>query len=93
MTRRPSGTGTTRRPRRLSGYSPNPSTFNTWLFQAEGIATYQKLFSGDSVIAGGCTPEAQMQMQPPAEQRASSQDTNGLFPPVFPDVLLPPLNP
>ena len=76
---------------RLDGYAPNPSTFNTWLFQAESIAIFQKLFQGDHVAAGRCGQEAQMQT--PAEQRRPAGETSGLFPAVFPDVISPPVNP
>ncbi len=76
---------------RLSAYTPNPSTFNTWLFQAETTARYSKQFSGDSIASGRCT-EATPQVQGQAIG-PKGQETSDMFPPVFPDVLLPPLNP
>jgi len=78
----------------LSAYRPNPSTFNTWLFQAEGTAPHRKLFPGDSVVQGRCAPPAQE--APVVQQVEQPQQTGGyreMFPPVFPDVLSPPLNP
>ena len=74
---------------RLSAYTPNPSTFNTWLFQAGSGAPYRKLFPGDSVVTGRCaqiTPDTT-----PIPQWTG--ETRDMFPPVFPDVLSPPLNP
>lgn len=76
---------------RLDGYAPNPSTFNTWLFQAESIAPYQKVFPGDSVATGKCAPETRQAS--PVAQTPQTGDTGGIFPPVFPGVLSPPLNP
>jgi hypothetical protein len=72
---------------RLRGYTPDPSTFNTWLFQAEGGATYRKLFSGDTAVSGRCPG-------PGAEpEKEKHQYEGGLFPAVFPGILSPPLNP
>ncbi len=70
----------------LGGFSPNPSTFSTWLFQAEGAAPYRRLFAGDSVVPGRCGAYGETA----AETRAYE---GGLFPPVFPQTLSPPLNP
>lgn len=76
---------------RLSAYTPNPSTFNTWSFQAEANAQFRRQFSGDSVVSGRCVQSIQqVQSQMVAQDR---QETSGTFPPVFPDVLMPPLNP
>ena len=73
---------------RLAAYTPNPSTFNTWLFQAESGAPYRKVFDGDAVAKGRCS---QAPAVTPMSQPAS--ETRDMFPPVFPDVLSPPLNP
>lgn len=75
----------------LGGYAPNPSTFNTWLLRAEDIAPYRKLFPGDAVVMGKCAPEAKD--VPPTEQAPKTGETGGIFPPVFPGVLSPPINP
>ncbi|MGA2664840.1 MAG: hypothetical protein ABSF83_07855 [Nitrososphaerales archaeon] len=79
---------------RLDAYSPNPSSFRTWLFQAEGAAPYRRLFPDESVSPGKCpeTPAATVP-PPPSAATAITTETGGLFPPVFPDVLSPPLNP
>lgn len=79
----------------LGAYSPNPSTFRTWLFQAEGTAPYRRLFPEESVAPGRCpqTPAPTTPPSPSAGAAEASNETGGLFPPVFPDVLSPPLNP
>ena len=78
----------------LTAFRPNPSTFNTWLFQAEGTAPYRRLFPGDSVVSGRCAPPVQESPVVPQTQRPKETGGyTGMFPPVFPDVLSPPLNP
>jgi hypothetical protein len=74
----------------LGGYSPNPSTFNTWLFQAESNATFRRVFGGDSFVNGRCAqfPAANTEG---SEKRPAYE--GGLFPAVFPGTLSPPLNP
>lgn len=75
----------------MQGYAPNPQTFNTWLFQAEAGAPFRKPFSGDSADDGRCAPPSMEKPVPvPVSQTAGA---GGTFPPVFPDVLSPPLNP
>jgi hypothetical protein len=73
---------------RLGAYTPNPSTFDTWLLQAENAAPYRKAFPGDSISMGRCAPQAQAVPLP-----GQAIETRDMFPPVFPDVLSPPLNP
>lgn len=74
---------------RMDAYTPNPSTFTTWLFQAESGASYRKQFSGDSLSVGRCAPVVRQTHG--AEHKVHHSDV--MFPPVFPDVLMPPLNP
>jgi hypothetical protein len=74
---------------RMEAYTPNPSTFNTRLFQAENTAPYRKQFSGDSLAAGRCAAPAVHDTR----VEHGVHHTEDTFPPVFPDVLLPPLNP
>jgi hypothetical protein len=76
---------------RLAAYTPNPSTFNTWLFQAENSAPYSRVFAGDAIASGRCAPIAPVMLDAPVPQPASQ--TSAMFPPVFPDVLSPPVNP
>ena len=73
---------------RLGAYPPNPSTFNTWLLQAERTAPYRKMFTGDSAAMGRCAPASR---ETPVPNQAG--ETMIMFPPVFPDVLSPPINP
>jgi hypothetical protein len=73
---------------RLGAYTPNPSTFNTWLLQAESTAPYRKIFTGDSAAMGRCAPAAR---ETPVPRQTG--ETWGMFPPVFPGVLSPPINP
>ena len=74
----------------LGAYTPNPSTFNTWLFQAESNASFRKVFAGDSLASGRCAPGATG--NPEAPDRLPPYE-GGIFPPVFPGILSPPLNP
>jgi hypothetical protein len=78
---------------RLQGYSPDPSTFNTWLFQAESGTPYRRFFRGDDFVYGRCAPVATMVAAPERKQAPPQYDPGILSPPVFPDVLSPPLNP
>ncbi len=74
----------------LGGYTPNPSTFNTWLFQAENNATFRKVFAGDSFVSGRCAQVPAANGETPEKRPAYE---GGLFPAVFPGTLSPPLNP
>jgi len=74
----------------LGGYTPNPSTFNTWLFQAENTATFRKVFGRDTFVRGRCAPTTTASAESPEKRPAYE---GGLFPPVFPGTLSPPLNP
>jgi hypothetical protein len=74
----------------LGGYEPNPSTFNTWLFQAESAARFRKQFDGDEAASGRCAP---IMAESPGSQEERVTYEGGIFPAVFPDILSPPLNP
>ena len=74
----------------LGGYSPNPSTFNTWLFQAESSAAFRRVFGRDSFVSGRC---AQFPTANPRGSESGSAYEGGLFPAVFPGTLSPPINP
>jgi hypothetical protein len=79
---------------RLGGYDPNPSTFNTWLFQAPIGASYRKVYPADSVAMGRCMSGPQYTPpDTPAPPPQPTYETRDMFPPVFPDVLSPPVNP
>ena len=75
---------------RMEAYTPNPCTFNTRLFQAESTAPFRKQFPGDSLVAGRCPAAAAVHHAGIEHKAHQTYDT---FPPVFPDVLSPPLNP
>ncbi len=78
---------------KLGGYTPNPSTFNTWLFQAENNAAFRKVFGRDTFVSGRCAPVGTPSMDGSESPEKRPQYEGGIFPAVFPDTLSPPLNP